>query len=58
MIAIESEGGSFSPLSSLRDFSQTLKITRDERSDIGRCIALPPVVIGGLAARLAGREPS
>jgi glycosyltransferase involved in cell wall biosynthesis len=54
VIAIESERGSFSPLRSLRDFIQAVKIVRAERADIVHCIALRPVVIGGLAARLAG----
>jgi glycosyltransferase involved in cell wall biosynthesis len=55
VIAIESRRGSFSPLRSLRDFFQALKIVRDERADIVHCIALRPVVIGGLAAKLAGK---
>jgi glycosyltransferase involved in cell wall biosynthesis len=54
VIAIESERGSFSPLRGLRDFFQAFKIVRDQRADIVHCIALRPVVIGGLAARLAG----
>jgi len=54
VIAIESRRGSFSPLRSLRDFFQALKIVRDERADIVHCIALRPVVIGGVAARFAG----
>jgi glycosyltransferase involved in cell wall biosynthesis len=54
VIAIEGRRGSFSPLRSLRDFFQALKIVRDQRADIVHCIALRPVVIGGLAARLAG----
>ena len=54
VIAIESRRGSFSPLRSLRDFIQALKIVREERADIVHCIALRPVVIGGVAAKLAG----
>jgi glycosyltransferase involved in cell wall biosynthesis len=54
VIAIESRRGSFSPLRSLRDFFQAFKIVREERADIVHCIALRPVVIGGLAAKLAG----
>ena len=42
------------PLRSLRDFFQAFKIVRQERADIVHCIALRPVVIGGLAAKLAG----
>jgi glycosyltransferase involved in cell wall biosynthesis len=55
VIEIEGRRGSFSPLRSLRDFFQALKIVRDERADIVHCIALRPVVIGGLAAKLAGK---
>ena len=54
VIAIESRRGSFSLLRSLRDFFQALKIVREQRADIVHCIALRPVVIGGLAAKLAG----
>ena len=54
VIAIESKRGSFSPLRSLRDFIQAWKIVREERADIVHCIALRPVVIGGVAAKLAG----
>jgi glycosyltransferase involved in cell wall biosynthesis len=53
VIAIESKRGSFSPLRSLRDFFQALKIVREQRADIVHCIALRPVVIGGVAAKLA-----
>jgi glycosyltransferase involved in cell wall biosynthesis len=54
VIAIESRRGSFSPLGSLRDFFQALKIVRKARADIVHCIALRSVVIGGVAAKLAG----
>jgi glycosyltransferase involved in cell wall biosynthesis len=54
VIAIESKRGSTSPLASVRDFFQLLKIVHRERADIVHCIALRPVVIGGLAAKLAG----
>jgi glycosyltransferase involved in cell wall biosynthesis len=54
VIAIESKRGSASPLASVRDFFQLLKIVRTESADIVHCIALRPVVIGGLAAKLAG----
>jgi len=57
VIAIESERGSASPLASVRDFFQLRKIVHRERADIVHCIALRPVVIGGLAAKFssAGR---
>ena len=54
VIAIESRRGSFSPLRSLRDFFRTLKVVRGEHADIVHCVALRPVVIGGIAAKLAG----
>ena len=54
VIPVEGKRGSFSPVQSLRDFLQALKIVREERADIVHCIALRPVVIGGLAAKLAG----
>jgi glycosyltransferase involved in cell wall biosynthesis len=54
VIPIESKRGSFSPLQSLRDFIQAWKIVRGESADIVHCIALRPVVIGGVAAKLAG----
>ena len=54
VIAIESERGSASPLVSVRDFFQLLKIVRRERADIVHCIALRPVVIGGVAAKFLG----
>jgi glycosyltransferase involved in cell wall biosynthesis len=54
IIAIESKRGSTSPLASVHDFLQFLKIVRHQRADIVHCIALRPVVIGGLATKLAG----
>jgi hypothetical protein len=54
VIAIESRRGSFSPLRSLRDFFQALRIVGAELAEIMHCITLRPVVIGGVAARLAG----
>jgi glycosyltransferase involved in cell wall biosynthesis len=54
VLPMESKRGSFSPLRSLRDFFQALKVVRKERADIVHCIALRPVVIGGIAAKLAG----
>src|SRR5579864_1721559 len=54
VIPIESKRGSVSLVGGLRDFFQSFKIVRAERADIVHCIALRPVVIGGLAAKLAG----
>ena len=54
VIPIESKRGSFSPLVVVRDFVRLLAILRAERPDVVRCISLQPIVIGGLAAKLAG----
>jgi glycosyltransferase involved in cell wall biosynthesis len=54
VIPVESKRGSFSAVAVLRDFVQLFKIVRAERADVVHCIALRPVVIGGLAARLGG----
>jgi glycosyltransferase involved in cell wall biosynthesis len=54
VIPIESKRGSFSPLVVVRDFVQLLAVLRSERPDVVHCISLRPIVIGGLAAKLAG----
>src|SRR5580692_4395787 len=54
LIPIESERGSVSLVRSLHDFSQLFGIVRRERADVVHCIALRPVVIGGVAAKFAG----
>jgi glycosyltransferase involved in cell wall biosynthesis len=54
LIPIESERGSVSLVRSLRDFTQLFRIVRRERADVVHCIALRPVVIGGVAAKFAG----
>jgi glycosyltransferase involved in cell wall biosynthesis len=46
--------GSFSLLAVAREFVQIFKTVRAERPDVVHCIALRPIVIGGLAAKLAG----
>jgi glycosyltransferase involved in cell wall biosynthesis len=50
---IENARGSFSLLMIMREFAQLFKILRAERADVVHCISLRPIVIGGLAARLA-----
>src|ERR1700692_1723599 len=55
VIAIESKRGSASLLRSLRDFVQSYKIARSERADVVHCLALRPVVIGGVAGQLRGK---
>lgn len=54
VIAVEGRRGSFSLAVILRDFIQSYRVVRAERPDIVHCIALRPVAIGGLAAKLAG----
>jgi glycosyltransferase involved in cell wall biosynthesis len=44
---------SLSPMGGLRDFLRALAVVRSEAPDIVHCIALRPVVLGGVAARLA-----
>jgi glycosyltransferase involved in cell wall biosynthesis len=52
--AMESRRGSISLAVVARDFIQSYRIVRAERPDVVHCIALRPVVVGGLAAKLAG----
>jgi glycosyltransferase involved in cell wall biosynthesis len=56
VIPVESRRGSFSPLVAIRDFIRLFSIVRAQRPDIVHCIALRPILIGGLAARLAGTK--
>ena len=53
VISVESRRGSFSPLVAIHDFIRLFSILRAQRPDIVHCIALRPIMIGGLAARLA-----
>jgi glycosyltransferase involved in cell wall biosynthesis len=54
VIAFDQTRKSLGPLEALRNMAQTLGIIRAERPDIVHCIALRPVVLGGIAARMAG----
>jgi hypothetical protein len=54
VIPVSGERGSLSLLRGMRDFRQAFAIVRAERPSIVHCISLRPVVIGGLAAKLAG----
>ena len=56
VIAVEVERGSLSIMRLLAEFTQARRIVRTENADIVHCIALRSVVIGGLAARLAGAK--
>src|ERR1051325_10105736 len=42
------------PLEIVRSFTRMVRIVKAERPDVVHCIALRTVVLGGLAARLAG----
>jgi glycosyltransferase involved in cell wall biosynthesis len=48
------ERGTLSVLRGVREFAQAFRIVRAERPSVVHCIALRPVVIGGIAARLGG----
>jgi glycosyltransferase involved in cell wall biosynthesis len=56
VVPVASRRGSASLLASLRDLQSSFAVVRAERADIVHCIALRPVVIGGLAAWLAGAK--
>lgn len=43
------------PLGNARSFLAILRLLRREAPDVLHCIALKPVILGGLAAKLAGR---
>jgi len=54
VISLEAERRSLSADELGRSFARMRRIVREERPDVVHCIALRPVVLGGLAARLAG----
>jgi glycosyltransferase involved in cell wall biosynthesis len=54
VIPLDIERRSLGPLEGIRNVVQAFKIVRAERPDIVHCIALRPLVVGGIAARLAG----
>jgi glycosyltransferase involved in cell wall biosynthesis len=53
LLPLGGERRSLSPIGGLRDFLGALAIVRSEAPDIVHCIALRPVVLGGIAAKLA-----
>lgn len=53
-IDLGSRRGSLGPVEAVRYFARAYRIVRAEKPDIVHCIALKPVVLGGLAAKLAG----
>jgi len=54
LIPLNIERKSLGVLEGMRNIVLTYRIVRAERPDIVHCIALRPIVLGGLAARLAG----
>ena len=55
-ISLENERGSLAPFEALRTLGQATRIVAGERPDIVHCIALRMVVLGGIAAKLAGAK--
>jgi glycosyltransferase involved in cell wall biosynthesis len=56
VVPMAGERGTLSLMRSVRDFIQAFRIVRAEHADIVHCIALRPIVIGGLAARVMGAK--
>lgn len=54
LIPLNAKRGSSGLMEALRSMIRTYRIVRDEKPDIVHCIALRPVVLGGLAAKRAG----
>ena len=54
LIPLEAERRSLNPLKAMGVARRLAAILRTERPDIVHCIALKPILLGGLAARLAG----
>jgi glycosyltransferase involved in cell wall biosynthesis len=54
LIPLNSRRGSSGALEALRSLIRTYRIVRQQKPDIVHCIALQPIVLGGLAAKLAG----
>ena len=56
VVSLEAERRSLAPIEIIRSFIRMVRIVRAERPDIVHCIALRMVVLGGLAAKLAGAK--
>jgi glycosyltransferase involved in cell wall biosynthesis len=54
VVPLEAERSSLGPLEILRNAARMARIVKAERPDVVHCINLRTVVLGGLAARLAG----
>lgn len=56
LVALKSERGRLNPLRLLQSGLEMARIIRQEQPAIVHCVSLPLVVIGGIAARAAGRR--
>jgi glycosyltransferase involved in cell wall biosynthesis len=56
LVPLESQRGSLNPLALLKGISEMVRIIRAEQPTIVHCISLPMAVLGGLAARVGGRQ--
>src|SRR5262245_40422426 len=54
LILLNSTRGISGLIAAVRSMIRTYRIVRAEKPDVVHCIALQPVVLGGLAAKLAG----
>jgi glycosyltransferase involved in cell wall biosynthesis len=54
VISLEAERRSLSVVEMVRSFARMVRIVRAERPDVVHCIALRPIVLSALAARLLG----
>jgi len=54
LIPLDLERTNLGPLEAVRNIAQMRSVIRAERPDIVHCIALRPVVLGGIAAKMAG----
>lgn len=56
VISLEAERGSSGVLAGLRNLARTIEIVRAERPDVVQCVALRPVVVGGIATKLGNAD--
>jgi glycosyltransferase involved in cell wall biosynthesis len=54
VVPLEADRKSLNPLAAFRQLAALTRILRNERPAILHCIALRPILIGGIAARIAG----
>jgi glycosyltransferase involved in cell wall biosynthesis len=56
IVPIDVDRWGFGAFESLRYIARAFKLVRDRKPDIVHCIALKPVVLGGIGAKLAGAK--